>query len=97
MSKRLLTLFRVESEGAVYYLSSDSPLPERIQALIESSEGVMFEAEGWKPLRDQDVRRILYWEAIKIVCHGDDEPDKDMWTVHRESRAPTVIACSEWP
>jgi len=94
-----MRLFRVEVGGALYWAIGTEGTPAEMQAAIEATEGVTFEAEMWEPIEVPDIREIGEAEARHTKCRGDGEPDTDMWSAAQQTLASggRVVACSEWP
>lgn len=98
MTTNQIRLFRVDNEGAVYWIIGDEGTPAEMQAAIEEIECVTFESEGWRALEADDVREVSEAEAREIACRDEDEIT-DMWTAaqeHVRTGRGRVVACSEW-
>lgn len=98
--EKRLRLFRVDCQGAIYWILGQQGTVAEMVAAIEHVEGVTFEQEAWERPTVDDVREVAAEEARGLVCKTEGEPDVDMWTAaeeHRRVGHGRVVACSEWP
>ena len=86
-------LWQVET-GVLYWVRA----PNVAQALVEvrnceAAQG----SDEFDELDGAEVTELTEECARKLTCHGDGDPDTDMWTAFQAHGRDGVVACSEWP